>query len=908
MNSRITVLFFGLLLSTLWLFGLLVAQRRVGGDRSYIAPSLRETGLKIDKVVVKRNDKDKETVVFVKVNDFWYLKNDKQQVKVEGNQIDKLVDQIRDAKPDDTADVTKDAKTYGLDDPSLIVTLFGKSKEGDKEVKFFVGKTSADKAFTYVSSSDKDNKIFAVPSSSVERLMFKNANYLRQKRLYDFVDANVSSVSIKQGKQELALKRGDGNTWMFVKPNLGIAGFSKDADEPKKAEAKGAAVLSVKSLLDAIVTVRVDDDDDFIPLGTDLASYGLEKDKAHMQVDIHTVEKKEAATESLLIGEHVKDKSRDYYYARLASDDGVMKINARWIDPIVAALKDPGKIRSKDITAIDAKSVDAVTIKQASEEFRFLRPEGAAEWQMQIVKETITGTDKDKKTKTETTTLSANDSAVTRLIEQVIGRQAIVAYNDIAEADAKAKDAEWGLSAPTATISAYVGAVEKRDEKKKEPGKDDPPAKFKGGAKPAVTLAVGKIDKEIVHIRRTLDTGAESRLTVKKEFVEKTLPAEGLELAYSGLSLPKIETQDIVSIRLKRNGDKGPDIVDLEEMTIDGKYNWFVKDPLEPTGVKLADAKSAGMLTAMTADLRVKKWLRKLGENEDLDKYGLKTPAVVITAVLKKPVSDTGAASLIGLLQQHSSLTAAAGMIGNWYADKGETVTIELGKETTDEKDKPGVFARHSKSKNLFLIGTGELKAAKELDVRDRTYLLAEQAKKITSLLGAVAADPVSAWMLISPYLSGTIHSFNPDDVKEIKLAVLTPFELRRFHFEKNATTKTWSDKSNLQKFTLDSEKVASFVKEMAKLHTPRFVATSGGPLGVHKLGDDEATIRLEMTLDDGKTTKTITLLVGDNFAPNGYFANSSYWPSAVFFIPEGTINPILRGAAYFAKERVAGN
>ncbi len=908
MNSRITILFFGLLLSMLWLFGVMIAQRRIAGDQSYIAPSLHAVGLKIDKVVVKRTDKDnKAEIVFVKINDLWYLRNDKQQVKVEGNQIDKLVEQIRNAKPDDTADVSKDAKTYGLDDPSTIVTLSGRSGDGDQEVKFFVGKVSPDKGFTYVTSSDKDNKIFAVTTSSIEKLMFKNANYLRQKRLYDFVDSNVSSIAIKKDKQELSLKRGDGNTWMFVKPNLGIAGFSKEAIEPKKDSVKDPAVVSVKSLLDAIVTVRVDDDDDFIPLGSDHANYGVEKGKALMQVDIHTVDKQEAATESLLIGQRIKEKSRDYYYARVASDDGVMKINARWIEPIEAALKDPGKIRSKDIALIDVKAADAVVIKQGKIEYRFLRPDGAAEWQMLIVKETSTGTDKDKKVSSETTKFTANNSAISQLLEQVAGRQAIVDYNDVAEGDAKKKDAEWGLDTPVAAISVYVGGVEKKDEKKKEPSTDEPPAKLKADAKPAVTLSVGKIEKEIVHIFRKLDTGAESRLTVKKEFVEKVLPADGIELAYAALTLPKIETQDLVSIRLQRTGDKGPEVLEIEKMAEveEGKNKWYIKDPLEPTGAKLADLKNSSMLTATVAELRVKKWLRMIDEKDDLDKYGLKTPSVVITAVLKKPATDTGAGSLIGLLQQHSAFVAAAGVLGNWYADKGDSVTIEFGKETTEEKDKPGVFARHSKSKKLFLVGTGEVKTAKELDLRDRNYMLDVQAQKIASLLAPVAGSPVSAWMLFSPYLSGAIHSFDPDKVKEIKLAVRTQFELRTFHFEKNAKDKTWSDKSNLQEFQLDSEKVASFVKEIAKLQSPRFAATVGGPRGEHKLGAKDATVRVEMTLDDGRI---ITLAVGGLFAPHGYFANSSHWPETVFFVPEGTIIPILRGAAHFAKDRVAGN
>ena len=161
--------------------------------------------------------------------------------------------------------------------------------------------------------------------------------------------------------------------------------------------------------------------------------------------------------------------------------------------------------------------------------------------------------------------------------------------------------------------------------------------------------------------------------------------------------------------------------------------------------------------------------------------------------------------------------------------------------------------------------------------------------------------SPMSLLMLASPYFTGQVHQFDPDKVKEVRLAVRTPFELRSFTFEKNAKDKTWTDKSNLAEFKLDGDKVTQLVKDIAKLKTDRFAAFAGGPRGEHKLGAKEATVKLDLTTDDGKA---ITLLVGARYQNQGYFAHSSIWPETVFFVPGTLIDPLLRGIDHFAKER----
>ncbi len=64
-----------------------------------------------------------------------------------------------------------------------------------------------------------------------------------------------------------------------------------------------------------------------------------------------------------------------------------------------------------------------------------------------------------------------------------------------------------------------------------------------------------------------------------------------------------------------------------------------------------------------------------------------------------------------------------------------------------------------------------------------------------------------------------------------------------------------------------------------------------------------EASLIIELGLEGGET---ITLTVGALFERVGYFAQSSVWPEAVFFLAGTKVEPLLRGVGYFAKERVA--
>jgi hypothetical protein len=956
MNFRITTLFFALLLTMLWVFGLMIAHKKAAGDQSFLLPSLNAADVKIEKVQIKTTgkgrdkEKDKEPAEYefdLIGGERWVLKDrGKQQVRVEGFKIDNLIKQIRSAKHDETADVSKDPKQNGLDAPKLIVTLSGKDKGGDKEWQFLVGNESAGMA--YVSSSERPGKVFAVPSKSIESLFIKDPNYLRSKRLFDFGETGVTKIEAKKGDKELELTRGEGSMWTFVKPPYGIAGFESEPEvkkkdpfhkEPPAAPATGG----VKGLLNSIIAIRVEEETDFVPLGKPAANYGLETGKETMRIEISSTQDNKPAVETLLIGEKVPDRIGDFYYARLESDDGVMQISSKWLDPIFKALNDPGQLRSRDIAAFDPKQVDAVVLKQGKAETQFFRSEEKAEpkfpmmqpaqnWQM------VLGSEKEKKKE------KASDLAVSQLILQVLGKKAIVKFDDGSKADLKKKEADWGLNPPVAEISVFIDGIDKnqKEAKKDEPKKDEPkkdalPA-LKKAAKAEVTLAIGMADKNdatVVHVRRTLKDGTESYFTVKKELVEKLLPAEGVELAYLDTSLPVIPHEDIVAVQLQRTTDKGTDPpLDLERRGAGGKEYWYL---VEKAGAKLADLSSVDMVVDGLARLPVKKWLKKLDDKEDFEKYGLKKPTIAAKITVKNTAG--AAAGLFGTFAFPQSLvTAAAGVLFHRELASGkvvtEVVTIEIGNPTDNDKDKPAYYARRSGSNLLFLVPSEHVKFIRDKDLHDRSSILYSQVSMEAMCKANGAVNPtVNLWMFASPYFSGVIQQIDPDKVTDIRLSVRTPFELRAFHFERIEKVKekaeekgkgkddkgadkekdkdkpskwTWIDKSTgLQEFQVDPDRVAQLIKDFAKLRTDRFASFAGAPRGEYKLSDKDASVKLDLTLED-KTNITVT--IGTSYPPYGHFATSSAWPDVVFFVPSATVSPILRGISHFSKERPGAN
>lgn len=911
MNLRSTAFLFALMFSMLWLFGLMLAFKKNPLDQAYVVPTLQAArDYDVVSVVVQRRpkEKDPQEFVFTQDNDVWRLKDAGSNiaVKVEGFRINEIVNQIKSARKDDEFGVSSDLDRFGLTAPQATITIKGqlkaktsgakddaKDKKDEKkeaapakeqEWKFFLGNDSADKKFVYVNSSDDPKRVFAVTKTSLDSLFFEDANALRSKRLFDFTDATAKLVEIKQNSTALELTKGDDGQWRFVKPGLGFADFE---GPPAPKESKASAKTSeggVKGLLNAIGAIRVDADADFVPAAKDnLSKYKLEDGKEKMRIQVGTADfKKEITKETLLIGE----QEREYYYARLANDEGVFKLKAKALEPVLKALTNPGSLRSLDVAQFDPKTVDVVTLRLGKDETKLWKPEGKS-WQIKI------GNDPAKK---------ANDKAVEKLIETLQGKRQIQRFHDVSAAEAKKLDAELGLDSSAVEVSVYSEGLAKKEDAKdgkkenekdkdKDKDKDKKPGdgfELKKDAKPSLTLRFGKADKETVAVLR----GTDSRFVVAKAILDAVAPAEGA-IALLDPALPPFDTPEIVRLEIQRGAKK----VELERGSGNHLGRWMVQEGKDKADHNLADDNRTSFVFKTMGGLAAKKWLKRIDPKDSLDEYGLKSPTLTVT-VKKLRVTPATAAGLLAMLGEPAQirpLVAGAALAGV-YGGHGETVTIQFGKETAD-KD---IYARHSGSDLLFAAPADLVKMLRELDLRDKTVLMVTEPVLGAGAIGAVAAQPLAGLAALTPVNSGFITDIDPAKIKEIRIAVRNSFELRELAFQRK--DKSWVDASGLKDFNLDADKVEQLAKEFAHLRADRFISLAGGPKADQKLSAKDFLAKVDLITDE----RTITISIGATLDRGGHFAHASHWNDAIFLLQPTRIDSILRGVGHFAKERQA--
>jgi hypothetical protein len=885
MNLLRTLLFFGLLLSLFWVFGLMVAYKRLVPDESRLLPTLESPDAKIDSVLLKKGQgKGGEPIVLVRENDNWYLQEANQKLKLEGFKVNGLISQIKRAQKSEAFLPSDDLGNYGLNLPHLIVQLKGEFKGNPKEWTLNLGKDSPDKLLIYANSSERSSKAYAVTRESIDSL-FKDTSALRPRRLFEFSEATANLIDLKQEKREVELKKGEDGFWRFVKPALGFAGFESERSptdpggDPAKA---GGGPGGVKGLLGAITALHVDNDDDFVSPGGALSRYGLEEGKEWLRIDVGIAglgEKKEGTREVVLIGK--KAPKGDKYYARVLGDDGVVEIAEKQLELFEKALAEPGKIRSKDVSAVDPKTADYVTLTQGSQEIKLYHAEGQPDWKLVVGKSAAE---------------KANAKAVQALLDAVQGKNAILQFDDpSSEAEQKKFDEQWALDKPGAVVIAYTGSLDK-DAKEPKPGG---PA-LKEGAKPTVTLAFGKVDGETVHVKRTLTDGTLSRFQVAKTVLEKVQPEQGIALAYLDPTLPGPEPGQVTEVELTR----GPEKITLLREGTGLTPRWYIKDPSEPTGRRPADPARVQALIGVFHNMQARKWVEKVDAKTDLAQVGLKSSDLSVTLIAKTDrVPPVGLASFVGLLgSSHEArfVAATAAALRQQEIDRGEVTTVTLGKEIEEGQFKTNVYAKNSGSGSIFLAGPEVVKMLRDSDFRDRAVVLNTEPALLAGELAIATFQ--GNWLLASPLVTGNLYQPDPAKVKELKIALRTPAELRTFTFRR--VDKSWQDQSGLQEFQLDAERVNHLVATLAELRANRLVVLAGGPRSDQKLGPKESPLRFDLTTDDGRT---ITLWVGADFERQGYFAHSSAWPEVVFLVPATTVEPILQnGVAHFAKERVA--
>ena len=171
------------------------------------------------------------------------------------------------------------------------------------------------------------------------------------------------------------------------------------------------------------------------------------------------------------------------------------------------------------------------------------------------------------------------------------------------------------------------------------------------------------------------------------------------------------------------------------------------------------------------------------------------------------------------------------------------------------------------------------------------------------SAVALPGGQPTAALFDISPLVTAQFGRADASQVESLKITVRTPVEVRSFAFVRK--DKVWTDLSGLQEFQIDGEHVNAVAELVARLDMNRVIQVTGGAKPDQKLTAKDASVLIEAVMAD---RRPITVTIGANFESLGFYTQASTWPGAVFLLNPDRVAPLLRGAAYFAKERVAAN
>src|SRR5262249_8991508 len=129
------------------------------------------------------------------------------------------------------------------------------------------------------------------------------------------------------------------------------------------------------------------------------------------------------------------------------------------------------------------------------------------------------------------------------------------------------------------------------------------------------------------------------------------------------------------------------------------------------------------------------------------------------------------------------------------------------------------------------------------------------------------------------------VLSFEPKDVKEVHLSVLTKdeSETRIPVFEREGD-KGWKVKSGLGKFNLDSRRVDELLNKLSDLKCIRYLNVKMPAPKDFRLEGDKVPLKIELLMNDGSKH---WITVGKESEKNGpFYATSSKAPHAVFLVP----------------------
>jgi hypothetical protein len=712
MNFKTTWILFGVLLLLLGGTALLLLTGPKPGEEGKLLAGIDPKD--VTRVVVERRQPTETRLVFVRVDkDHWKLE-EPYAANLDGRTVESMVGDVVNAKTTTKgADLSGSPGSFDLDRPPLSVMLtagdttitvnFGKVSLGSSESSFVYANTSRDRNPVAIKRSSLAAAFRDVPDAKNAGDLFKPVNAFRQPDLllanhaFDAINV-VTTVRLKGDKAEIVLNKTTGGTWQFEKP----AGFG-DADvegDPGTA-ATGAPPNGIKPLLNDLAQVRASSTDDFIEDVTDFKQYGLDP-PAGPRLEVVVAGKGENAaptTEVVTVGK--KEDKGDKVYVRPGNEHAVAKVSEKSIEPLRKLIDDPGALRSRALLPAGTVGLDALDIRVGSDPAIELRklPDG---WKLYGA----AGAPKP-----------ANNQAVQDLISQLGNRRLIREFPD-----PKLSDADKGFDKPSAVVTLWVNGIveepkpeEKKDAKQGGEAQQAPPAKKdtvsdssqkhsqppeskdakkeekKEPAKPKLKeptakLTFGKRDKDLLYVRREIN-GAKADFAVPESLLPVITRGR---LDYLDQILPSFTPDQATKLTFTRGGVTWV----VEKETKDkAAPTWVIRQPANLAG-RPAEASQVSALLGDLAGLRPSRLWAEKATDRELERFGLKAPAVTAVVALTD--------------------------------EKKKEMTYQFGAETDDKSQ---VYARQGGADLVFSVPKSTVETIRQADVIDYTVFKLDLSK-----------------------------------------------------------------------------------------------------------------------------------------------------------------------------------
>ncbi len=723
MNLRSTYILFGGVIAVLVVFVLVLTFGSRSNSEDYLFPELHPKGKSeqaadvaktINKVEIEHLQPSGQTLLFERTPSGWSLAKPYPGA-VDSGAIDRLVNSLVNARIDKKSEAPPKNET-GLDSPSAAVSLI----TSDKTYRVMIGFIGiGGDARAYVATGDRPDKSLAIHRSTINELLrpdapagpageaIKSIAEFRPQSLLAGGAPNpwdtVQRIDLKEKGKEIELKKDNAGGWTFQKPgNFGSADLEGVPQGPAIDN-----IVGVKPLLTRLAGFRIPKADDVIEGVTDFAQYGLAPGQETLRIELDG-----AKHEVLLVGKKLDPKS-DKDFVRLEGEEYVVKMDDKPFEPIRKLLNDPKQMRDRNLTNISPFAVDAVDIKLNGDKPFELRKLGdPAQWRL------FEGGDAFD---------NANSAAVQQLLTALTMPRTIKDFPETSAADK-----ELGLDPPAAVIDIWTEGIIKEvkkvdqkpdekkaseekkpddkkvdeekkadqdkasakkaaDEKKMEAEKtseDKKPAPIKRPTlkgEPTVRLALGKIDKDIVYVRRTV--GVVSNLLALPSAMLAT--ASKPMAQYLDLVLPSFDRSKVTKLTFNRGDAR----YEIERTGTDAAAGaWKIVKPADLGERKPAGDKIEQILTNLMSMSAESVFARK-ATPEELARFGLKIPLLEATVTLK---------------------------------DAKEPLVYQFGKESDDKQN---VYFKIGGSERVYLVLKSRLAIIENGDLIDTTIWRIDASK-----------------------------------------------------------------------------------------------------------------------------------------------------------------------------------